>query len=64
MDAKCCAANVDSAVAKQLLVSLDYDRLRREGKASTVLTVGEASVTVNLGTDYFFDAREALKCAV
>lgn len=65
MDAKCTAAKVDPAVARQLLASLDYDNLRREGKSSTVLTVGGASVTVKLGTDYFFDSREALrKCGV
>lgn len=61
MDAKCSAAGVDAAVAKQLLASLDYDRVRREGKASTVLTVSEVSVTVELGNDYFFDAREAVR---
>ncbi|CAN0016661.1 unnamed protein product [Hapterophycus canaliculatus] len=61
MEAKCDTAKVDAAVAKQLLSSLDYDRVRREGKASTLLTVGEASVTVELGTDYFWDAREALR---
>lgn len=61
MDAKCAAASVDPAVAKQLLASLDFDRVRREAKASTVLTVGEASVTLDLGADYFLDAREALR---
>lgn len=65
MDAKCTAAKVDPAVARQLLASLDYDLLRKEGKSSTSLMVGDASVTVKLGTDYFFDAREALrKCGV
>lgn len=52
---------MDSAVVRQLLASLDYDRLRREAKASTVLTIGETSVTLELETDYFFDAREALR---
>lgn len=61
MDAKCAAAKVDGAVAKQLLASLDYDIIRREGKASTTLTVGDASVTVELGADYFLDARESLR---
>ena len=61
MDAKCSAANVDPAVARQLLASLDYDRLRREAKESTVMTLGKASVTVRYGTDYFFDSREALR---
>lgn len=61
MEAKCTAAKVDAAVARQLLASLDYDLVRREGKASTVLTVGEACVTVELGADYFLDAREALR---
>ncbi|CBJ31410.1 Isoleucyl-tRNA Synthetase [Ectocarpus siliculosus] len=61
MDAKCVAAKVDPAVARQLLASLDYDRVRREGNATTVLTVGEACVTVDLGADYFLDAREALR---
>lgn len=61
MDAKCSAAGVDAAVARQLLASLDYDRLRREGKTSTVLTVAESSVTVKLGKEYFFGAREAVR---
>lgn len=61
MDAKCAAAKLDSVVARQLLASLDYDIVRREGRRSTTLTVGEASVTVELGTDYFFDARDALR---
>lgn len=61
MDAKCAAASVDPAVAKQLLASLDFDRVRREAKATTALTVGEACVTLELGADYFFDAREALR---
>lgn len=61
MDAKCATAKVDPAVARQLLASLDFDRVRREGKTSTVLTVGEASVTLDLGVDYFLDAREALR---
>ena len=61
MDAKCAEAKVDPAVAKQLLASLDYDRVRREAKASTTLEVGDASVTLDLGTDYFVDAREALR---
>lgn len=61
LDAKCAAAKVDAAVARQLLASLDYARVRREAKPSTVLTVGEACVTVELGTDYFLDAREALR---
>lgn len=61
MDAKCATAKVDAAVAKQLLASLDYDIVRREGKASTTLTVGDASVTVDLGAEYFLDAREALR---
>lgn len=60
MGKKCAAANVDAAVAGQLLASLDYARVRREGKPSTVLTVGEACVTLELGKDYFFDAREAM----
>lgn len=61
MDAKCLTSKVEPAVARQLLASLDYDRVRREAKASTVLTVGEACVTVDFGIDYFFDAREALR---
>ena len=61
IDAKCASANVDAGVARQLLASLDYARVRREGKPSTALTVGEACVTVELGTDYFLDAREALR---
>lgn len=61
MDAKCVAAKVDPAVARQLLASLDFDRVRREGSATTVLTVGEACVTADLGADYFLDAREALR---
>lgn len=61
MDTKCAAAKVDAAVASQLLASLDYARVRREEKPSTVLTVGEACVALELGTDYFFDAREALR---
>eukprot|EP00903_Cladosiphon_okamuranus_P006585 g6433.t1 len=61
LDAKCAAASVDPAVTKQLLASLDFDRLRREATASTVLTVGEGCVTLDRGADYFFDAREALR---
>lgn len=61
MDAKCASAKVDPTVARQLLASLDYDRVRREGKTSTALTIGEASVTLDLGVDYFVDAREALR---
>lgn len=61
MDAKCAATKVDPAVARQLLATLDFDRVRREAKASTVLTVGEACVKLDLGVDYFFDAREALR---
>lgn len=61
MDTKCAAAGVDPAVARQLLASLDFDRVRREGKASTALTVGGACVTLELGADYFLDAREALR---
>lgn len=65
MDAKCTAAKVDPGVARQLLASLDYDVLRKEGKSSTLLMVGDASVTLELGMDYFLDAREALrKCGV
>ncbi|CAM9890026.1 unnamed protein product [Pylaiella littoralis] len=61
MDAKCATAKVDPVVARQLLASLDYDIVRREGKASTTLTVGDASVTVELGADFFLDARDALR---
>lgn len=61
MDAKCATAKVNPVVARQLLASLDYDIVRREGKASTTLTVGDASVTVELGADFFLDARDALR---
>lgn len=61
MDAKCSAAGVDSPVVTQLLASLDYDRVRKEAKASLDLVVGEASVTVELGKEFFLDARAAVR---
>lgn len=58
---KCSAAAVDSAVVSQLLASLDYDRVRKEAKPSLDMTVGEATVTVELGKEYFLDARAAVR---
>lgn len=61
LDAKCRSASVDVAVVTQLMTSLDFDRVRRESKPSLSLTVGEATVTVDLGKEYFLDARAAVR---
>lgn len=61
MESKCFAAGVNAAVATQLLASLDFERVRNEGKTLTVLTVGETSVSVELGKEYFFDAQAAVR---
>lgn len=59
--AKSVKAGVNVEVLAQLLTSLDYDRLRRDAKSSLVVTVGEASVTVDHGKDYFWDARSSIR---
>lgn len=61
MDSKCSAAGVDVAVAKQLLVSLDYARVCREARASLAVIIGDKKLTLEAGEDYFLDAREVVR---
>ncbi|CAM9647794.1 unnamed protein product, partial [Discosporangium mesarthrocarpum] len=59
MDCKCETAGMDPLVARQLLTSLDYDRMQSQQVVS--LTVADKSVCLERGKDFFGDAREALR---
>ncbi|CAM9142618.1 unnamed protein product [Choristocarpus tenellus] len=61
IDKKCKEAGLDSDVTCQLLTSLDYDNLVQEDRSALELTVGNITVEVIKGDDYFYDAREALR---
>lgn len=61
MKATCSAAGLNTSVVIQLLTSLEYGRVKRNNHRPLPVTIGNVTFNLANGTEFYLDARAAVR---